>query len=395
MKKKVLFVNGHLNVGGVEKSLIDILKNFNFEKYEVDLILFEDLGDYYNELPNEVNCRFIDITKTYGSMVKCLAQSIKNKDFFSFWLKIILIISNKINSKLFFLIKYLFKISKKYDCAIAFRVGFCAEVVAHCVDANFKFVWWHHGECNYDGKTKIRMANTFNYFDKVVSVSGGCKKMIEHYFGNLSNKVIVIPNMIDIDEINQKSNEFNPYESEKNNFKIVTVGRMSPEKNMLNIIYIAKHLLEQNYFNFKWHVIGNGVEFEKVKSEIGNYELNDYVILEGEKTNPYPYIKNADLMVHTSFVESQCLTVLEAFSLSVPCIVTESIGPKEFIINGINGILTGHDSRQIADEIINLINNDNVYYCIKRNTLRVVKNNYSTYKIINMIENLIDNGGIN
>ena len=119
------------------------------------------------------------------------------------------------------------------------------------------------------------------------------------------------------------------------------------------------------------------------------------MILEGEKTNPYPYIKNADLMIHTSFVESQCLTVLEAFSLSISCIVTESIGPKEFIINGINGILTGPDSKQIANEIINLINNDNVYYCIKRNTLRVVKNNYLTYKIINMIENLIDNGGIN
>ena len=38
MKKKILFVNGHLNVGGVEKSLIDILKNFNYEEYEVDLI---------------------------------------------------------------------------------------------------------------------------------------------------------------------------------------------------------------------------------------------------------------------------------------------------------------------------------------------------------------------
>ena len=55
---------------------------------------------------------------------------------------------------MFFLIKYLFKISKKYDCAIAFRVGFCAEVVAHCVDADFKLVWWHHGECNYDEKAK-------------------------------------------------------------------------------------------------------------------------------------------------------------------------------------------------------------------------------------------------
>lgn len=114
--------------------------------------------------------------------------------------------------------------------------------------------------------------------------------------------------------------------------------------------------------------------------------------MEGEKTNPYPYIKNADLMIHTSFVESQCLTVLEAFSLSISCIVTESIGPKEFIINEINGILTGHNPKQIANEIISLINNDSIYYRIKKNTLTVIKKNYSPYKIINMIESLIDDG---
>ena len=393
MKKRVLFVNGHLNVGGVEKSLIDILKNFNFKKYDVDLILFEDLGDYYDELPKEVNCRFIDITKTYGSIYKCMIQSIKNKDFFSFWLKVILTISNKINLKLFFLIKYLFKIDKKYDCAIAFRVGFCAEVVAHCVDSNFKLVWWHHGECNYDDKTKLRMVDTFNHFNKVISVSNGCKKMIEDYFGNLNNKVLVIPNMIDINEIFKKANEFKTYETEKNNLKIVTVGRMSPEKNMISIVSVAKQLLERDYVNFKWHVIGNGIEFEKIKEEINNCELNNYVILEGEKINPYPYIKNADLMIHLSLVESQCLTVLEAFALSVPCIVTESVGPKEFIINGINGYLTDYNPKHIADEIIDLMNNNNIYCGIKKNALAVVRNNYSSYKIISMIENLIDNGG--
>lgn len=84
MKKKILFVNGHLNVGGVEKSLIDILKNFNYEEYEVDLILFEGLGDYYNELPNEVNLHFLDITSTYGSYIECIKKCLKKKDWFTF-----------------------------------------------------------------------------------------------------------------------------------------------------------------------------------------------------------------------------------------------------------------------------------------------------------------------
>ena len=44
-KKKVLFINGHLNVGGVEKSLTDILRHMDYDQYEVDLLLLEDTGD--------------------------------------------------------------------------------------------------------------------------------------------------------------------------------------------------------------------------------------------------------------------------------------------------------------------------------------------------------------
>ena len=86
--KKILFVNGHLNVGGVEKSLIDILKNINYEKYEVDLILFEDLGDYHEELPDGVNLIFIDLKKTYGSTFKCLQKALIDKNYFIIFVSI-------------------------------------------------------------------------------------------------------------------------------------------------------------------------------------------------------------------------------------------------------------------------------------------------------------------
>ncbi len=393
MKKKILFVNGHLNVGGVEKSLIDILKNINYDIYDIDLVLFEDLGDYINELPDKVNLKFTNITNTYGSTIKCLKKSLKNKDCFSFWLKTILFLTNKFNQKFIFFAKFLFKFKTKYDCAIAFRVGFCAEVVAHCVNANQKYVWWHHGECNYNNNERYKMANIFNYFDQVVAVSNGCKEMIENYFGNLNNKVIVIPNMIDTDEINKKAIFFNPYENE--NFNIVTVGRLSPEKNIICIVEIVKELIKSGFYDFRWHIVGNGSEFEKIKIEIEKNKLNNHIILKGEKNNPYPYIKNADIMVHPSLVESQCLTVLEALALSKPCIVSESIGPKEFILNGINGILTSHSPKDIAYEIINLINNEELYNKIELNALKTIESKYSVKNIIGKIENLLDNGGIN
>ena len=37
-KKKILFINGHLNAGGVERSLVDVLRHFDYGKYDVDLL---------------------------------------------------------------------------------------------------------------------------------------------------------------------------------------------------------------------------------------------------------------------------------------------------------------------------------------------------------------------
>ena len=63
--KKILFINGHLNTGGVERSLVDVLKHMDYTKYAVDLLLLEDTGDYVSELPPEVKTRFRDIHHTY------------------------------------------------------------------------------------------------------------------------------------------------------------------------------------------------------------------------------------------------------------------------------------------------------------------------------------------
>ena len=74
MKKKILFINGHLNVGGVEKSLVDILQHMDYEKFEVDLLLLEELGDYIGELPKQVNVHLASLENTYGSLVGCFIR---------------------------------------------------------------------------------------------------------------------------------------------------------------------------------------------------------------------------------------------------------------------------------------------------------------------------------
>ena len=92
LKKKILFVNGHLNVGGVENSLLNVLKNMDYDKYEVDLILFEGLGDYANEIPKDVNIIFYDLTKVYGPIKSFIFENIRKRHWSQLWLRYILLL---------------------------------------------------------------------------------------------------------------------------------------------------------------------------------------------------------------------------------------------------------------------------------------------------------------
>ena len=391
MKKKILFVNGHLNVGGVEKSLVDLLKNIDYDLYDVDLLLFEGLGDYEKELPQEVNVIFYDITNTYGSIASVLTKAIRNRDWETLKSKLVLFMANKVNNQYLKYFKHLLPIQKEYDCAIAYRVGFCADIVAYAVNALKKICWWHHGVCNYGEDFKKNMNKTFLKMDKIVSVSQGCKQMIQENFCLDKDAVVVIPNMIDIDDVLEKSVLFDVHFTSRYNF--VTVGRLSKEKHVDNVVSIAKQLVSNGLTDFTWYIIGDGQEYERIENLILENGLEKWIKMLGTKDNPYPYMKCSTLLVHTSLVESQCLTVLEAMALSIPCVVTNSLGPSEFIINYKNGILTSDDPKEIANCILDILANENLYYRVSENSNETVQCNYSNSKIIQMFNDLV--GGTN
>lgn len=53
--KKILFVIDSLTCGGAEKSLINLLSNFDYENYHVDLMVFRSGGKFEEMIPREVN----------------------------------------------------------------------------------------------------------------------------------------------------------------------------------------------------------------------------------------------------------------------------------------------------------------------------------------------------
>lgn len=380
-KKRILFINGHLNAGGVERSLVDVLRHMDYTKYAVDLLLLEDTGDYASELPSEVKVLFRDIHHTYGSFASSIRRCIVAHDWMCLRLRFLFLLQKFFGACALKRVATILLGKHHYDCVIGFRPGICSDLAAYSVQTDRKITWWHHGEFNVDCATYGNMCSKMN---AVAVVSQSCKAMLQEKLPELESKLVCIPNMLDAVAIGQKAGN-SPYTGDM--LHIVSVGRLAPEKHFENIIPVAKMLRDMST-DFVWHIVGDGSEQARLESLIVENDLKDHVILEGSKTNPYPYMKYADLFVHPSYVESHGLTVLEAMALDVPCVVTKSRGPCEFIEDGVNGLLTEQYPESLAEEVLAILNDKKLYQHIKENTK--CPEQFGPERVIKQIETMID-----
>lgn len=361
MMKKILFINGHLNAGGVERALVDILRHMDYSKLAVDLLLLEDTGDYIAELPPDVRVIFCDLHNTYGSFFAAVRQCVAAGDWMCLKLRILFLLRRLFGNAALKPAAKLLLGRRHYDCVIGFRSGICSDLTAYSVRADRKITWWHHGEFN----VKLgAYADMCRRMDAVAVVSQACREMLESEVPEITDKLICIPNMLDEGVIKAKA-EGSTYIGSA--LYIVSVGGLVPEKHFENIIPTAGELLKLG-FAFEWHIIGEGPERIKLETLIREAQLEDRVILEGSKPNPYPYMKNADLFVHPSYVESQGLTILEAMALGVPCVVTKSRGPCEFIEDGVNALLTEQTPESLAEKVLEILQDKDLYRRIRNST---------------------------
>ena len=87
MKKKVLFIIGNMESGGVTKSIINLLWEFDYEKFTVDLMIQKPSGVHRSSLPKEVNIiSFDSLSYLVSSPLVSLRKLLINGYFSLFFL---------------------------------------------------------------------------------------------------------------------------------------------------------------------------------------------------------------------------------------------------------------------------------------------------------------------
>lgn len=238
-------------------------------------------------------------------------------------------------------IKSIIKIRKKVlefkpDVVAAHSAKAGLLVRLSCIGIKTKVFFTAHGWSH------IRTANSIaqsifknlelvlSYFcQRVICVSQADTDYAISYIGIKKEKVVTIHNGVfkpgKVSKPHYNSNEFN----------ILSVVRFQAPKDFETLIRGLEQISE---YNFHLKIVGDGPDFNSVKSKIDSSKLSNKVSLEGFKTELDCYYSEADVVILISKSEGLPMSLIEGMSFGKPLIATDIGGISE-VINDTNGFL--------------------------------------------------------
>lgn len=312
MKKKIIEVSTDTNIGGAGKCLITLLKNFDYDKFDVKVILPPD-----SLLKAEIEALGIGVTEVSGIAEKSL----------------------DINS-----IKALRKIFKEEKPDIVHtHASMSARIAARQAGAGV--IYTRHSVfpqprklTTFPGKQINGFINNY-YSDGIIAVADAAKDNLTDT-GVDAGKIKVILNGVDglkpvTDE--QKCIIHRRFGVEDGEKVISIVARLEDIKGHKYFIEAAEMLVDEGV-NAKFIIAGTGSYENELKAMVKRLHLEKSVIFTGFITDVDKLMSITDIQVNASYgTEATSLALLEGMSIGVPAVVSDFGGNPGVIKDGKNG----------------------------------------------------------
>ena len=209
-------------------------------------------------------------------------------------------------------------------------------------------------------------------------INSKTKKFFFKFFYSLCDKIIV--NSLEFKKTLKKILKlntiviYNPIKNEKtkqltikyfSNFKgvkILSIGRLTDQKDQITILKSLKLLIEKK-INFRFFLIGTGNKSNELKQYVKNNDLSNYIRFGGFKIDAFKYIKSSDLFILSSKFEGLPNVLIEAQLQGVPIISSDcSTGPKEILQNGrLGSLFKVGNYISLSKLILNFCKNKKIY----------------------------------
>lgn len=344
-KIKVLFRLRSLEMGGVPRVVLDLLRNLPKDKFEFTLMLNLYQGELVKEIPADLKVIVVEKGKeqmSSNSFVQIMQL---------IWRRLKLEVYDRFPS-----ILYALKVPEKYDIEVS--PGYAEfDMVLNSPNKNSRKIGWFHTDVGYDKDQKrvLSRIEKMKHFDFMIFGSKQTRQVIDDLYQVTYPKSTVIYNVIKIDEVLRKADLFeHSYETDLPVFS--SMGRLHSRKGYHTLMNVHKRLLDDG-FHHKIAVIGGGNEMENLKNQQKELAVENSFLLLDSQTNPYPYIKASDYFILPTQSESYPLVIGEVMCMRKPIISTNVGGIAEMIEDGVDGVLIQYDEDEMYQAMKSFLTN--------------------------------------
>lgn len=351
--KKIIIVNNNMKVGGVQKSLYNLLWTLDGQ-YDVNLLLFSPVGEYMDKLPD--NVKVLTCDSLFRLLGVSQAES-KEKLTRGALAALCRIFGRPAVMKLLLASQKM--LPDHYDCAISFLqngrksnfYGGVQEFVLRRIHADRKVAFLH---CDYSrcGANYLENNQLLKEFDHIAACSEGCKEIFCQTVPELAEKCVTVRNCHRYDEIRALAGE-TPVDYDPAACNVVMVSRLAHEKGIERAIAAVKHC-KDNGVSVMLHIVGGGPMRSMLEETAQSAGLSTNVRFYGEQSNPYRYLTNADLFLMTSFHEAAPMVIDEASYLGVPVLTTRTTSSEEMVIRRDCGWVCDNTQQGIDEALLNV-----------------------------------------
>ncbi|MBQ8621424.1 MAG: glycosyltransferase [Oscillospiraceae bacterium] len=386
--KKILIVNNNMAIGGVQKSLHNLLWAIH-DRYDVTLCLFRAAGPYMENLPPDVKIvkckglfRYLGISQGQCRGIHKIVRGAlaMTARLFGRSAAVRLMLAGEKT------------LPGQFDCAVAFLhngnvknfYGGVQEFVLKKTRADKKVAFLH---CDYSSCGSNHPANNrlIAQFDQIAACSEGCRRAFQSVLPELGKKCVTVRNFHRFDEISDLAAQM-PVIYQGPGAHVVMVSRLAHEKGIERALH-AVAAARGKGLTVTLHIVGGGPMESMLRELTRSLQLTENVIFYGQQENPYRYMAGADLLLMTSFHEAAPMVIEEAVSLGIPVLTTRTTSSAEMVTQAQAGWVCENDQTALTAAMAGILSSPKELAETKRRLQsRIMDNTAAQSQFLRLIE---------
>ncbi len=386
MRKKILFLIGNLESGGVSKSMVSLLNVIDRNKYEISLWVGNPSGIFYDLLPNDIVLLSDKRISFLLEGMQGLLPLLKRGNFFLFLGSLLRIVLSRIDKGYAgWLLSQLMPviIDVEYDMIVDYNGQHQLYYMVDKLRGKKKVSFFHSDYSKWPYYYKLDR-KYYPRVNHIFTVSEICVQSLKSYFPSQSEKIGLMENITSPLLIDKLSEEcVSDFSGDW--IKILSLGHICAAKGS-DLAIKAAALLKKKGMNFKWYFVGKEVDdFHNLIEQCG---VKDNIVYLGLRANPYPYLRQADIYVHPSRFEGKSIALDEAKILCKPIVVTNFSTVKDQFENRVNASICEMTPESLCYSIVELSTNNKLRESYKLFlSEHVTDNSDEVEKLYQIVEN--------